>query len=94
MFCGKLCGMIIWFWHQIVSSFCYDKFNTSIFSHIFHTFSKTSIIDQVKKIDFNIAFVIFLRSVFILIYGFSQAFLLNLVTLWTFLKLIYDLILF
>ena len=32
----KFCGIKIWFWHQIVSSW----FNISTFSHIFHSFWK------------------------------------------------------
>ena len=80
MFCEKLCSLIIWFLRQIVSSsFCCDNINISIFSHIFHSFSKMALF-----INWNHFF--FLRSVFILIYGFSQAFWLNLITLWAFLK--------
>ena len=77
----KLCSMIFWLWHQIVSSSfsCHD-FYVSVFSNIFRSFSKNSIIPQLKKIFFKISLV------FIPIYGFSQAFWLNLITLWTFFK--------
>ena len=89
MFCEKLCSMIIWFSHQIVySSICCDKFKilVSMFSHVFSRFSKNWIIYQPEKVFVKVIFCFFLRSVFISIYGFSQLFWLNLVTLWTFFK--------
>ena len=52
-----------------------------VFSY-FHSFSENGIIHKLKKIFF----ASFLRLVFISIYGFSQAFWLNLMTLWTFFK--------
>ena len=58
-FCEKLCSMIIWFNIKqiILLTFC-DNFNIFIFSHIFHTFSKNCIIDQVKKSFSNSFFVV------------------------------------
>ena len=80
--------MIIWFLYWItLFFFCCDKFNVSMFSHIFHSFFKKGINHQLKKIFFKILFsLFFLRSVFISIYSFNQAFWLNLITLWTFFK--------
>ena len=45
IFRKKLCCMIVWFWHQIISSSfgCY-KFDISMFSHIFHSVSKNYIV--------------------------------------------------
>ena len=135
--------MIIWFWQQIVCClFCREKFNISMFSHIFHSFCRNYIM-QLKKIFFKVIFlllfsdqygtilklytlqgrergsrqigksivlfdviilfklhkgkrvsenhktwtyVLYGRSLFLLIYGFNQAFSLNLITLWTFFK--------
>ena len=78
--------MIICFWHQIVSScFICDKFNISMFSHIFHSFSKNCIIQQLKK-DFFFFFAFFLKYVFMSIYDFSEGFWLNLITLRTIFK--------
>ena len=68
------------------SIFCRGKFNISIFSHIFHSFSKNCILIILEKHFWKLSFAFFLRSVFISIYGFSQAFWLNLITLWTFSK--------
>ena len=80
--------MIIWFCHQIAStSICCDKFNISICSPILHCFSKKYIVYHHKKIFFQIIFYVFLfRSIIISTYGFSQAFWLNLITLWTYFK--------
>ena len=70
--------MITWFWHQIVySSFCCDKFNISMFSHVFHSFSENCIIHQLKSF-----YAFFLRSVFNSIHAFSRAFWLNVINLW------------
>ena len=57
-----------------------------MFSQIFQSFSKNWIIHQPKRIFFKIIFCFFLRSVFILIYDFNQAFWLNLIILFNFLK--------
>ena len=54
-----------------------------MFSHIFYSFSKNWIIHQLQKKSKSM-FAFFLRSVFISIYGFSQAFWLNLITMGTF----------
>ena len=78
MFREKLCSIIILFrYHTVPSSFSCDKINISMFSHISHSFSKNCVIHQLKK-------TFLLSSVFISIYGFRQAFWLNLITLWTF----------
>ena len=75
----------MWFWHQIVSSsFSCDKFYISMLSHIFHSFSKTELLINLKKSFSKSFFAFFLRSVFISIYGFSQEFWLNWISLWTF----------
>ena len=86
MFCEKRYNMIIWFLGLIISSsLCRQKFDMSMFSHIFNSFTKNGIIHQLKKIFFKI-FVFFLKSVYISLYGFSLAFWLNLITLWTLFK--------
>ena len=54
-----------------------------MFSYIFHGFFKNGIVHQIRKIFFKI---IFLSSVFISMYACSQAFWLNLINLWTFVK--------
>ena len=55
-------------------------------SHIFDSFSKNGIIHQLKKYFSKSFFAFFLRSLFISMYGFIQAFWLNLITLRTFFK--------
>ena len=74
---------MIWFWHQV-------NFLTSLISLCFLTFSiifpKTELFINLKKPFSKSCFAFYLRSVFISIYGFSQAFWLNLITLWTFFK--------
>ena len=81
MFCEKLCSMIIWFWHQIISSsFCCDKFNISMFSRIYMVFPKTSLFINLKKPVSKSFFDFFLRSLFMSIYDFNRAFCLNLIT--------------
>ena len=70
-----------------MSSFCCNKFNMSMFSHIFHSYSKNCLILQLKKYFSKLFFAFFLRSVLLWIYGSSQGFWLNLITLWTFLKI-------
>ena len=57
----------------------------SLFSHIFHSFLR-SIIHQLNKYFSKSFFAFFRRSVLMLIYSFNQAFWLNWITLWTFLK--------
>ena len=51
-------------------------------SYIFHCFSKTELFISLKK-SFSF-FVSFLKSVFLLMYGFNHSFLLNWITLYTF----------
>ena len=55
-------------------------------SHSFHSSSKNCIIHQFKKVAFKIIFLIFVRSLFISIYYFSQGLWLKLITLRTFFK--------
>ena len=50
------------------------RVNISMFSHIFHTFSKNWIVYQLEKVFLKISFCIFLSIVFISVQGFSQAF--------------------
>ena len=78
--------MIIWFCCQIGSfSLCCDKFNLSMLSHILQKiFSRPELL-KLNQIFLKL-FLFFLRCVFISIYGFSQAFWLNLITLWMFFK--------
>ena len=58
-----------------------------MFSHTFHSFCKSCIVQYLEKIFFKISFCIFfLSSVFILIFGFNQASWLDLMTLCTFSK--------
>ena len=65
---------------------CY-KINISMISYIFCSFAEDFIIYQLGKLFFqNHFFAFFLSFVFISMYDFSQAFLLNLVTLCTFLN--------
>ena len=73
--------------------FAYDcnKFDISMFPHIFHSFSKNCVIYSLEKIFFEIFFGFFLSFVFISMHHFSQGFWLNLKTLCTFFILIYDL---
>ena len=77
-FCEKLCSMIVWFWQQIVSSsLCCYKFNISMFSNIFQSFSKNWIIHwkhRLKKFFSTSFFAFFLSLVFKSIYGFSHVF--------------------
>ena len=87
MFWKKLCSIIICFWYQVLSSsFCCNKCDIPMFSHSFISFFKNCIIYQLKKVFFKVILWFFLRSAFISIYGFSQAFRLNLFPLWTFFK--------
>ena len=65
----------------------------SMFSHIFHSFSKNYIIHQLEKFFFKVIFFFF-SSVFISMYGFNQVSWLNLIILCTFSMLLYDLICF
>ena len=60
-----------------------------MFAHIFHSSSKSWIIYHLKKEIFqnHFFFFFFLRLVFKSIHDFSQAFWLNLIILWTFLKI-------
>ena len=79
--------MIIWLWQQIFSSaFGCDKFNISLFFHVFHRFSKTAWNINFKKIFFKITFCFFLRSVFMSIYDFNQVFCQNLTIICKFFK--------
>ena len=55
-----------------------------MFSHIIHSFIKNWIIHQLEKSFSKLFFALFLSLIFILIYGFSEVFWLNLITLWTF----------
>ena len=57
-----------------------------MFSVIFHSCSKNYIIHSSKKSFSKLLFSFFLSFVFISIYGFSQAFWLNLINLSTFFK--------
>ena len=83
----KLRSMITWFWHQIVSfSFCCDKFNIFMFSPVFHGFSKNYIFINLKKYFSKSYFAFFLRSLFISVYDFNQAFCLNLLILCNFFR--------
>ena len=51
---------IIWFWHEIVSSFfCSHKFHVSIFFHIFYSFTQNWIIHQLGKISLETIFCFF-----------------------------------
>ena len=56
------------------------------FFHIFHSFSKTALLISLKKSFSKSFFTFFLTSVFMSMYGFNQAFWLNLMTLCTFFK--------
>ena len=73
--------MIIWYWRQIVSpSFCCDRLNISLSSHIFHEFSCIISNSNIKSLSKSFC-AFFLRFVFISIYYFNQAFYLNIITL-------------
>ena len=74
--------MIVWFWLYIIPS-CFGCFkrDISMFSHIFHDFSKNCIIYQLEKIFFEIIFCIFYLAVFIWKCGFNQISWLNRMTL-------------
>ena len=87
MFCETFCSMIIWFWYSIVSSsFCCQKLNISIFSQIFHIFSKNCIVHQIKKAFHKIIFSFFLAWYSYQYMSLAKPFWLNLMTLWTILK--------
>ena len=59
-----------------------------MFSNTSHSFfQKITLFINTKKYFSKLFFAFFLRSVFISIYCFSQAFWLNVITLWTFLKI-------
>ena len=79
------CCMIVWFRYELIPSCfsCYNH-NISVFSDIFHYFSKNCVIHQLKKIFFKIIFCFFFRPVFVSIYDFNEAFWLNLMILCTF----------
>ena len=74
-----------------IMCFDYYKFDISMFSHIFHSFSKNCIIYSLEKIFFEIFFGFFLSFVFMSMHHFSQGFWLNFKTLCTFFILTYDL---
>ena len=57
-----------------------------MFSHIFMVFLRTALFINLKKYLKKFFFAFFLNSVFISIYGYSQAFWLNLMTLLTFVQ--------
>ena len=81
--------MIVRFWYQIDKKIpkkffffdCY-KFNVPMSSYII--IPKTVLFMNLKKSISKSLFAFFLRSVFITIYGFNQAFKLNLMILCTF----------
>ena len=76
----------MWFWYQIVcSSFCCKEFSKSMFSHIFHSFSKTCVLHQLEKVFLKIFFS---KVCVVHISIWCYAFWLNLITLWTFFKTI------
>ena len=78
MFCQKLRSMIIWFWHQILSSsLCWDKSNIPMYALYINS----------KKYFSKSFFAFFLRFVFISIYYFNLAFCLNLIILCSFFKI-------
>ena len=63
-----------------------DFENISMFSHILHSFLKTALLVNIKKSYSKSIFAFYLRSMFISIYSFNQAFCLDLIILSTFLK--------
>ena len=58
-----------------------------MFSHIFIVFPKTALFISLKKSLSKLFFAFCLCLVFISIYGFSQAFWLDSIALWTFFKI-------
>ena len=77
--------MVIWFWYKVIPSFCCSNFNICFLTFSV-VFPKTALFMNLKKSFSKPSFCFFLRSVFISIYGFSQAFWLNVITLWTLVK--------
>ena len=76
--------IVLFLYYMTASLFSSYKFVISLFSNIFHGFLENYIIHQLEKIFFKIIYDFFLRSVFLSIYGFIQAFWSKLMILCTF----------
>ena len=77
-------SMIIWFWYQIISFyFGYYKLDISVFSQIVNSLSKNWVIYQPEKnifrSNFFLSFLALSLASFLAMYGFDQAYWLNLI---------------